>query len=286
MVQTLRARAVRINLFYDPRFDVATAPNNQGYRPKLDYPSPHKFALDTIPAGARVVDLGCGGGYVAEAIRAKGCHVVGVDAGPLDPSVELDGFHQFDLNDGLPPGLDLTEFDYVLALDVIEHLASPEAFVDALSKQLGCSPDTRLIASTANIGFILTRLGLLVGSFNYGKRGILDLTHTRLFTFATFRALFTQRGFTVHRVSAAPVPFALAVGSGWVAKTMSAINRGFIAIRRSVFAFQSIFVLSARPSLDYLLEAAEEASRVKVEAHKVEAHDAAAMEKAVEKAAE
>ena len=31
---------------------------------------------------------------------------------------------------------------------------------------------------------------LLFGQFNYGKRGILDLTHTRLFTFESFRRLF------------------------------------------------------------------------------------------------
>ena len=29
------------------------------------------------------------------------------------------------------------------------------------------------------------RLSLMLGRFEYGKRGILDLTHTRLFTFAT-----------------------------------------------------------------------------------------------------
>ena len=38
---------------------------------------------------------------------------------------------------------------------------------------------------------------LLLGQFNYGKRGILDLTHTRLFTFASFRRLFEQGGFRV-----------------------------------------------------------------------------------------
>ena len=42
---------------------------------------------------------------------------------------------------------------------------------------------------------------LLFGQFNYGKRGILDLTHTRLFTFESFRRLFEQGGF---RVAAEP----------------------------------------------------------------------------------
>ena len=38
---------------------------------------------------------------------------------------------------------------------------------------------------------------LLIGQFNYGKRGILDLTHARLFTFESFRRLFEQGGFRV-----------------------------------------------------------------------------------------
>ena len=46
---------------------------------------------------------------------------------PLGPGVELDAFVLHDLNDGLPP-LNFGDFDYVLLLDVIEHLASPEPF--------------------------------------------------------------------------------------------------------------------------------------------------------------
>ena len=47
--------------------------------------------------------------------------------------------------------------------------------------------DTRVIVSTGNVAFFITRFMLLSGFFHYGARGILDLTHTRLFTFATIR---------------------------------------------------------------------------------------------------
>jgi len=106
----------------------------------------------------------------------------------IPDGVELDAFFQHDLNDPLLP-VEPADFDYVLALDVIEHLASPESFLDMLQGSLANAPGTKLIISTGNIAFAPLRLMLLLGQFNYGRRGILDLTHTRLLTFATFRRL-------------------------------------------------------------------------------------------------
>ena len=48
--------------------------------------------------------------------------MTGVDRFPLGPGVELDAFILHDLNDGFPP-VDAGDFDYVLMLDVIEHLS-------------------------------------------------------------------------------------------------------------------------------------------------------------------
>ena len=92
--------------------------------------------------------------------------------------------------------LDLRDFDYVLLLDVIEHLKEPEKFLDGLrhaARSLRGEP--RFIVTTGNVAFGIVRLQLLLGNFNYGKRGILDLTHTRLYTFRTLRLLFEQCGF-------------------------------------------------------------------------------------------
>src|SRR5438445_5124959 len=57
------------------------------------------------------------------------------DRVPLGSGVELDAFILHDLNDGLG-AIDLREFDYVLLLDVIEHLTSPEDFVRELRDAL------------------------------------------------------------------------------------------------------------------------------------------------------
>ena len=42
---------------------------------------------------------------------------------PLERDVDLDGFHQHDLNRGVPGSRASKDFDYMLMLDVIEHLS-------------------------------------------------------------------------------------------------------------------------------------------------------------------
>ena len=41
--------------------------------------------------------------------------------------------------------MECRDYDYVLLLDVIEHLASPETFVEQLRRALKLAPDTKLI---------------------------------------------------------------------------------------------------------------------------------------------
>src|SRR5438445_13746307 len=164
------------------------------------------------------------------------------DRVPLGSGVELDAFILHDLNDGLG-AIDLREFDYVLLLDVIEHLTSPEDFVRELRDALKLSPGTTLLASTANIGFFINRLMLLAGQFNYGKRGILDLTHCRLFTFSSFRRLLQQGGFHVREMRGIPGPFPLAFGNSRVSRALLVINTALIKLSRGLFSYQMFFVV-------------------------------------------
>lgn len=262
----LVARSQQLGLFYDRRFDCAPATaDNAHYQPKFEFLSPHSVAIELIPSGARVLDLGCAGGYVGAALRReRGCRVTGVDRFPLGPGVELDAFIHHDLNDGMP-AVDVRGFDYVLILDVIEHLTSPEAFVDQLRAALTLASATTLLVSTANIGFFINRFMLLIGQFNYGKRGILDLTHSRLFTFASFRRLFEQGGFRVREERGIPGPFALVFGDGVVGRTIASINNALVRVCRGLFSYQMFFVVEPLPSLEFLLQAARDESTARGE---------------------
>ena len=155
--------------------------------------------LAEVPAGATVLDLGCGPGHLCPALRERGCRVIGVDQfRPTAGAGDFDEFHLTDLNrDPLPR--DLGDVQVVLVLDIIEHLISPEAFCDTLRRRAQENPGIRIVISTGNVGFLVTRLMLLLGQFNYNKRGILDLTHTRLFTFSSLRRLLKETGFVIER---------------------------------------------------------------------------------------
>jgi hypothetical protein len=95
---------------------------------------------------------------------------------------------------------------------------------------------------------------LLFGQFNYGKRGILDLTHRRLLTFASLRRLLEQGGFKVVEVRSIPAPFPLALGSGWLGRTMVSCNAILGKLFKGLFSYQIMVVAEPRPTVGYLLE--------------------------------
>jgi uncharacterized membrane protein YdjX (TVP38/TMEM64 family)/glycosyltransferase involved in cell wall biosynthesis len=267
MRAVVKARLQKLGLLYDSRFDcVAGHADNGQYTDKLNYPSTHSLTIALVPDNARVADLGCAGGYMGAILKdRKQCHVVGVDCFPLGAGVKLDAFHLQDLNQSLPK-LRWQDFDLVLMLDVIEHLLNPEAFLVGLRQQLSNNPNVKLLVSTGNIGFFVIRLMLLFGKFNYGAKGILDRTHTRLFTFATFKQLFEQNGFEVIETRGVPGPFALAFGEGWLSRSLTAVNAALIKLRRGVFSYQIYMVVRPLPSVEYLLAQAQEQSAIRAAA--------------------
>jgi hypothetical protein len=196
---------------------------------------------------------------MARALKDRNCEVTGIDQFPPFAGSGLKEFVQADLDaTGFP--LDAGAFQYILLLDIIEHLRSPEAFADALRASRHHSEDTRVIVSTPNVAFLVTRLMLLLGFFNYGSRGILDLTHARLFTFATLRNLFEQSGYRIEEVRGVPAPFPVALGDAALARFLVRVNHALIRISRSLFAYQIFMVVRPLPSLEWLLQQAVETS--------------------------
>lgn len=261
---TLLSCVQDLGILYERKFDVSNEGSRPLYQAKLSFESPHTLALARIQPGSAVADIGCASRYIGTALKEKRCSITGIDLLPLATDPGLARFIQCDLDHaGFP--LDAGAFDYILLLDIIEHLRSPEHFLDSLRNSRVGESEVRLIVSTGNIGFIVTRLGLLFGWFNYGPRGILDLTHTRLFTFATVKRLFEQAGYRIEEVRGVPAPFPLALGSGFLAKLALALNKGLIRISKSLFSYQIFMVCTPLPSLDWLLARAYATRTEKVE---------------------
>ncbi|WIX34655.1 bifunctional 2-polyprenyl-6-hydroxyphenol methylase/3-demethylubiquinol 3-O-methyltransferase UbiG [Salinicola sp. JS01] len=106
-------------------------------------------------AGKRVLDVGCGGGILSEAMAQRGADVVGIDLGeaPLavarlhqqESGVEVDYRHasvesMAEAHAG--------EFDVVTCLEMLEHVPDPGAVVEACAKLV--KPGGHLFFSTIN----------------------------------------------------------------------------------------------------------------------------------------
>jgi 2-polyprenyl-6-hydroxyphenyl methylase/3-demethylubiquinone-9 3-methyltransferase len=108
-------------------------------------------------AGLRVLDIGCGGGLVSEAMAARGASVVGIDmaTGPLDVArlhsmesgVEVD-YRQTaaeQLAGEMPGG-----FDLVTCMEMLEHVPRPSEVVAAMARLV--RPGGHVVCSTINRG--------------------------------------------------------------------------------------------------------------------------------------
>ncbi len=135
-------------------------------------------------ADGRVLDLGCGRGAMAPALRALGATtVVGVDpseaaaAGAPHDVMTVSTVEDLELGQiGGEP------FDVVVIADVLEHLVDPWA---APAKVRGwMAPGGRVAISTPNLGYFRVVADLMTrDAFTYSAGGgIMDATHLRWFT--------------------------------------------------------------------------------------------------------
>lgn len=262
VMTVLRYRAQGLGIFYDRRFDVLTKDGQlTNYQLKAEGVSPHTITLDCVRKGSKVVDLGCASGYVGTLLKNhKACSVTGVDQFEHPNQGNLDRFIKHNLFHGVP-AIEYEQYQYLLLLDVIEHVPNPEQFLEELHAKMGLAKDATILISTGNIAFIVTRIMLLFGQFNYGKRGILDMTHTRLFTFASLKRILEQSGFEVLSEQGVPAPFGLATGSGLLSKFLLRLNQFLIKLSKTLFSYQMYMTARVRPSVTLLLASAVQYSQ-------------------------
>lgn len=116
--------------------------------------------------GLSLIDIGCGGGLIAEPMRRMGFEVTAVDASSENIGTARAHAEQMGLDiayraatveqmvaEGAGP------FDVVLTMEVIEHVADPQAFVRACSQLI--APGGMMVVATLN----RTLKGLLLGKF-------------------------------------------------------------------------------------------------------------------------
>jgi glycosyltransferase involved in cell wall biosynthesis len=253
----LRARIHHLDLLYDRKFDVGSL--SRSYALKLGYPSSHTFALECAHPGSEVLNIGCAKADLTPELARRGCQVTNLgEQPPAAAGAEPFKFIPYRLDAGEFP-VDVSHYDQILLLDVVEQLEEPEHFFEELRFAARQHRPEVLIAA-ANVGFIVTRLMLLFGSFNYGRRGILDRGHRRLYTFHSLTTLLSQCGYQVLETRGVPAPFPLAAGTGWLSRALLHVNEFLIWISRGLFSYQIFIRAQALPSVHHLLEHTVETS--------------------------
>ncbi|MGE4324204.1 MAG: bifunctional 2-polyprenyl-6-hydroxyphenol methylase/3-demethylubiquinol 3-O-methyltransferase UbiG [Sphingobium sp.] len=103
-------------------------------------------------SGKRGLDVGCGAGLLTEPLARLGAAMTGLDAAPENIAVaRAHAARQgIAIEYRATPVEHLAEggFDIITSMEVIEHVADPAAFIQALAQRL--APDGLLILSTPN----------------------------------------------------------------------------------------------------------------------------------------
>ena len=118
---------------------------------RVEYIENHAGQID----GKRILDIGCGGGILAEALARQGASVTGIDMAEL--SLEVARMHQQEAGLEIDYQLVSAEeyarrneagFDIVACMEMLEHVPDPASIIAAASRLL--KPGGLLFLSTLN----------------------------------------------------------------------------------------------------------------------------------------
>ena len=157
-----------------------------------------KLIADLVPAGSRVLDLGCGSGELLDLLqREKGCSGYGVeiaDDNVLACARRGVNVVQLNLEDGLALFEDRS-FDVVLQLQTLQHLRNTEKMLRETARvgRIG-------IVSFPNFAHWPNRLSVLRGRMPVTRTlpyEWYDTPNIRVGTFADFEVLARRNGLTI-----------------------------------------------------------------------------------------
>ena len=115
-----------------------------------------KYVADRVPLrGARVLDIGCGGGLLSEALAQAGADVTAIDLAP--ELVKVARLHALESGAKVDYRVQAAEdlaaeqpgsFDVLTCMEMLEHVPDPGAIIDACKRLL--KPGGHLFLSTIN----------------------------------------------------------------------------------------------------------------------------------------
>ncbi len=228
----------------------STLAAHERYKFKPFRGSSHSWALAHLcgrVTGSRILDVGAGGGVLGTQLR------------PFNP----DRLVAIEIDERAHPTLSRTydavhtacsavagqRFDYILLLDILEHLADPKNFLSELRTLL--APGGQILVSVPNVAHWSVRFPLFFcGRFEYRALGIMDRTHLQFFCRRSFhRMCKTLEDCTVVERAASIEPFELAlptwVSSSWLYRAAIPARLALAQILPGLLAYQHLAIIQA-----------------------------------------
>jgi 2-polyprenyl-3-methyl-5-hydroxy-6-metoxy-1,4-benzoquinol methylase len=155
--------------------------------------------------GLRLLDIGCARGHLSAALASQGWQVTGIEYDAADAAIAQENGIDVIVGTAEDAMEAMNEkFDVIVFADVLEHFVHPE---DVLSQaRTLLAPGGRVVISIPNVAHLSVRLQLLMGSFNYTDRGILDRTHLHFYTKKTLQEMIVGAGLDTIYIGATPAP--------------------------------------------------------------------------------
>lgn len=160
----------------------------------------------------RVLELGCGGGGLAFAVKQKlgpKLHYAGIElfadaamraSNVIDVVLQrnLDDVPDWDADPEMAEKLPRGTFDYVICGDVLEHLYAPDVVLKQAVSRL--APGGTFLACIPNVQHWSVFAQLVLGHWPQEDSGLFDRTHIRWFTLNDMLLLMQGVGLRVDKV--------------------------------------------------------------------------------------
>ena len=191
--------------------------------------------------GERILDLGCGDGFLTRRIAQSGATVVGVDASPqmIAAARERGVDARLAQGEALPFN---SEFDAVFSNAALHWMTDQEAVLKGVHRAL--KPDGRLVAECGgqgNIAAIRVALLAVMGAFGIHPSRV---ENNYFFNPSEYRRLLEGQGFVVEEIKLTPRPTPLASGmADWLRTFRGSLFEQLPAADRSAAIAQTVSLL-------------------------------------------
>ena len=161
--------------------------------------TPHVIQLaGQLKPGTRVLDIGCGNGYLSGVFLKLGCNVTGIDLSQEGIAIARKEYPQgryevLAADSQVLDALQEDPFDVVVSTEVIEHIYSPREYVRGAIDAL--RPGGRFICSTPYHGYLKNLAISLAGKWDHHADPLWDGGHIKLWSRKRLSQLLTETGF-------------------------------------------------------------------------------------------